>query len=129
MTKDKDTPTAPAAPADADADAAEDVIEHLDTAIEAVLCARVKVGGLPIAEGEVPVEALDQALGEDQEYRAARGRFRSAWDALMVLVPGGETCRKALHLEEAVNALVNQGVDVGWKLGLAACGERQRSRD
>ena len=95
---------------------AEDVLAHLDEALDSLMAARVLVGGVPAME--VPAVALDEALAGDDAYQAARKRFRGAWESLAELVDGGETNPVMLTMEESVNAMAVAATDVGWRLGV-----------
>lgn len=95
-----------------------ETLEHLDRALDALMAARIAIGGLP---DDLPDTALDEALEADDEYRRVREELSEQVAKLMQVV--GPFDRDAvLGLESAVNALVACGVGVGWKLGLLTDG-------
>lgn len=90
------------------------VVSAVTEATDALLVALVALQALP--EAEVPLDALDCALREDEAYQAARRIWRVVFDDL-----GDVLDRDALWLEldEKMNAVVTAGTDVGFRLGLA----------
>ena len=96
--------------------ATERVVEHLDSALDALLAARVLLG---MREVEVPVEALDAIMLRDSGHQVARRQFAEALERLLNLLPSTGPARKqVLLMEETVNALVSEATVVVWRLGL-----------
>ena len=86
-----------------------DAIEHIDIAVDALLTARVALGGG--GDLAVPEEALTAALQADDDYVEARQHFVDALGELRA------TGADVLDLEAAVNAVVFGGAVAGWRLG------------
>jgi hypothetical protein len=85
-----------------------DAIDAVLTARDAVLVALVALGAVPGAE--VPSDALDAALAADDDYRAARARFRELHERLR-----GHP--DFFDIESTTNEMVTTAVDVGFRVG------------
>jgi len=93
------------------------LIQHIDRAIEELLAARMKLGGL--ADVAVPDEALNVALRDSPDVQDARRQFLSALAAIDVA--GDAVARQVyLQIEEAANAVASECAAAGWRLGLLA---------
>jgi hypothetical protein len=85
-----------------------DAIDAMLTARNALAVALVALQGVPGAE--VPSDALDAALGFDDDYVKARARFRELHEHIR----GHEVF---YDIESTVNQLVTAAVDVGFRVG------------
>jgi len=92
---------------------AGDMVEHLDSAMNAVLAARVALGGPDIA---LPAEALDEALRAHPKYRTARREIRQAMERLQPLL-AAKGWQTVLALEAATNEAMVRSSEVAWSLG------------
>ena len=89
----------------------EKILEHVDRAIHGLLAARVElVDATRLAKR---IKALDTAIVIDVDYQKLRSAFHKTLHAL----PDGDA---KFEVEAAVNALVVQALDVGWRVGFMA---------
>ena len=95
---------------DSDSDIA---VDALSRAIEALLRLGLALDVLDAVE--VPVDALDTALREDDAYLEARSDLRQVVEELRVLA-GDDMC---LRFEASANAHAVASTDVGFRLGMA----------
>ena len=101
------------------------ITDHLDTALGAVLAARVAAGR--VETPPMPDDALHGALGSSGDYQAARVQVREALDALQGSVDE-DTWQRVLRLEGVMNAALGEAVEVVWKMGWSTgSGARRRS--
>ena len=95
------------------------VVEHLDEALDRLLAARIRVGGL--VPNTAPVASLEAAARSDDNYRAAR---QQASDAVQTLLAAVELDEQVVGLllaaESAWMELLVVGGDLGWRLGAMA---------
>ena len=103
----------------------QDIIGHLDAALDRLLAVRLALGGPP---DTVPDHGLDVALRSDEGYLDARAQFVTAWKAATAAAPGGSTSRMTLDLEAAVNELMTEAIRVGWQMAWASWAGRVRGR-
>ena len=94
----------------------DDLTDHLDAALDAVLAARLALGGL--SGTPLPEEAMDTALGLHQGFQEARRGFVAA---LVHLRDAGVTDEAVFAIEAAAHHLAGQAAEVGWALGITAC--------
>ena len=87
-----------------------DAIDAMLTARNALAVALVALQGVPGAE--VPSDALDAALGFDDDYVKARARFRELHERL-------RGHRDFFEFEAATNEMVTAAVDVGFRVGIS----------
>ena len=97
------------------------LIQHLDTALGAILAARVQAGS--IQAPDLPDEALQAALGADDNYQLTRVTVRDALGALQAVMDT-ETWNKVLQLEAVMNASMAEAVEVAWTLAWKAAAGR-----
>ena len=97
----------------------DQLVEHLERALDAVLTARLMVDG---ATPPLPDVALDEALRCNPEFQKARRGFGGALEKLLDLV-GKDQKAIVFNLEGAVNEMIAVGAGVGWSLALKASGE------
>jgi hypothetical protein len=91
----------------------------LDVAVDAVVAARTRAGGLPL--DDLPDEGLEVALLGDAAYQEALRTHQAAYDEVDGLVPpdiGG----KLVDLSDAATAVALAALRVGWRLGLLVGG-------
>lgn len=98
------------------------LIEQLDVAIDALLAARIRVGGeLDHEQLPLPGDGLDEALRVNHDHEEARQDLAGAIDRLLGAVEDNEELRlTALQVEECAHALAACAAGVGWRLALAA---------
>ena len=97
------------------------LLEQLDTALGAVLTARVAAGG--VEAPSVPDDAFDGALGADDGYQQARAKVREALDGLRKAVDP-PTWQAILQYEAAANESMAEAVEVAWTLAWKAAAGR-----
>ena len=99
------------------------VTERLDEALSHLIAMRVALcvgGDADAKQPPEPPDALDDALGDDQQAQDARQAVQRALDALGQ-ADGPEAVQGALYAaEEAINMLVVAALDVGWRFGWSA---------
>ena len=94
------------------------LIEHLDRALDDILCVRIELGGLD--DVAVPDGGLDAALAADDNYQATRAALRDAVQAILQARLDDDLRGLVLKIEEVANHQVAVGIEVGWRLGLQA---------
>ncbi len=90
--------------------------QALSEAVDGLLKALVALDGLEVVE--VPCEALDAALGQDEAHLEARVAFAESIDELRGVV-GDVHLGLMLRVEERATALAVAASDVAFRLGLA----------
>jgi len=109
------------------------ILAHSDTALGALVAARVVAGtaggGATGVEGDwgCPVDALDAALAQDDTYQAARARAADTIGRLRHVV-GPEHLDLVLELDAAVGAQVAAVVEASFRLGLLTAGRGRTPR-
>jgi len=103
----------------------KDATKHLDIVLDHLLVLRLELGLGDDDVPEVPHQALDEALGQDEDAQAARVEIRRALDTLMATSETEVQRAALLRLEENFNARVATALDIGFRLGwIAARGSR-----
>lgn len=95
----------------------EDLTDHVDVALDALLAVRLALGGL--SGTALPEEAMDTALGLHQGFQEARRGFVAA---LVHLRDAGVTDEAVFAIEAAAHHLAGQAAEVGWLLAMTARG-------
>ena len=87
---------------------------------EHLLAARVLLGLSDDIEAEVPTEALDAALRDDESYVTTRSDFRQAIEHLMARARDADDhdlTMTVLAAEAAAYAMVVAALEAGWRVG------------
>lgn len=91
----------------------------LDVAVDAVVAARTRAGGLPL--DALPDEGLEAALLGDAAYQKALADHKAAYDEVEGII-GPDGSDKLVDLSDASTAVALAAMRVGWRLGLLVGG-------
>lgn len=93
----------------------DEAIDALHVALEGLLKALVVLDGLGTVQ--VPADALDAALGNDESVREARAEFARVHAVVADIIQDEMV---VFEIEAAAHNLATVAVDVGFRIGLAA---------
>jgi hypothetical protein len=100
----------------------ENLVEHLDEALDHLLAVRLRLAGGRADHVPAPTMAFDVALTSDTgRYRKALAAHKVAFEALKPHVPA-ERLDLLVELADAATGLSRASTEVGWRLGLTAVG-------